>query len=102
MIFEGSGSRRSSFGGKRNFRRFAHGADYGAVGIGEPRGILSDTLARRVREALEDGRLPADTIVSNPAPAPIEKSHGQYRFHLMIRTQRITRFEQGLIEFWIS
>ncbi|HEX4084815.1 MAG TPA: primosomal protein N' [Chthoniobacteraceae bacterium] len=58
----------------------------------------ADTLARRVREALGDGRLPADTVVSNPCPAPIEKSHGQYRFHLMIRTRRITQLSKGLHE----
>jgi primosomal protein N' (replication factor Y) len=58
----------------------------------------ADTLARRVREALEAGALPADTMISNPAPAPIEKSHGQYRFHLMIRTRRITRLSKGLHE----
>jgi primosomal protein N' (replication factor Y) len=58
----------------------------------------ADTLTRRVREGLEEGALPADTIISNPAPAPIEKSHGQYRFHLMIRTRRITRLSKGLHE----
>jgi primosomal protein N' (replication factor Y) len=58
----------------------------------------ADTLARRVREALEDGRLPADTVIGNPTAAPIAKSHGQYRFHLMIRTRRITRLSKGLHE----
>jgi len=47
---------------------------------------------------VESGALPADTVVSNPAPAPIEKSHGQYRFHLMLRTRRITRLSKGLHE----
>ena len=51
----------------------------------------SATLSRQ-------GRLPADTVISNPAPAPIEKSHGQYRFHLMLRTRRITRLSKGLYE----
>jgi primosomal protein N' (replication factor Y) len=58
----------------------------------------ADTLTRRVREGVESGALPADTVVSNPAPAPIEKSHGQYRFHLMLRTRRITRLSKGLHE----
>lgn len=58
----------------------------------------ADTLARRVRDGLEAGRLPADTIVGNPAPAPIAKSHGQFRFHLMIRTRRITRLSKALHE----
>jgi len=58
----------------------------------------ADTLARRLREALEAGLLPPDTVISNPAPAPISKSHGQFRFHLMIRTSRITRLSKGLHE----
>jgi primosomal protein N' (replication factor Y) len=56
----------------------------------------ADTLARRVREALEAGTLPADTMIANPTPAPIEKSHGQYRFQLVMRTKRITRLSKGL------
>jgi primosomal protein N' (replication factor Y) len=56
----------------------------------------ADTLARRVREALEAGSLPADTMIANPTPAPIEKSHGQYRFQLMMRSKRITRLSKGL------
>ncbi|MGA3170766.1 MAG: primosomal protein N' [Chthoniobacteraceae bacterium] len=60
----------------------------------------ADTLARRVREAHEAGRLPAETIIGNPAPAPMAKSHGQYRFHMMIRAQRITRLSKGLAEIF--
>jgi primosomal protein N' (replication factor Y) len=58
----------------------------------------TDTLALRVKAALAEGKLPKDTIVGNPAPAPIEKSHGQYRFQLMLRTQRMTRLSKGLHE----
>jgi len=58
----------------------------------------ADTLTRRVREGVESGALPPDTLVSNPGPAPIEKSHGQYRFQLMIRTRRMTRLSKGLHE----
>jgi primosomal protein N' (replication factor Y) len=58
----------------------------------------ADTLARRVREGVEAGRLPADTVVGSPCPAPIAKSHGQFRFHLMLRTQRMTRLSKGLAE----
>jgi len=60
----------------------------------------ADTLARRVREAHEAGRLPPETVIGNPAPAPMAKSHGQYRFHLMIRAQRITRLSKGLAEIF--
>ena len=61
-------------------------------------GFSADTLARRVREGIEAGRLPADTEAGNPAPAPMARSHGQYRFHLMLRTRRITRLSKGLYE----
>jgi primosomal protein N' (replication factor Y) len=58
----------------------------------------TDTLVRRLREALEAGSLPPDTIISNPCPAPIEKSHGQYRFQIMLRTKRMTRLSKGVQE----
>ena len=58
----------------------------------------ADTLARRVREAAASGSIPSDTVISNPAPAPIAKSHGQVRFHLMLRTRRMTRLSKGLAE----
>ena len=58
----------------------------------------ADTLARRVREAAASGSIPSDTVISNPAPAPIAKSHGQFRFHLMLRTRRMTRLSKGLAE----
>jgi primosomal protein N' (replication factor Y) len=56
----------------------------------------ADTLKRRAVEALESGAFPADTIIGNPAPAPIAKSHGQFRFHLMLRTRRITQLSKAL------
>jgi len=56
----------------------------------------ADTLARRVNEALAAGQLPKDTLVSKPGPAPMEKSHGQYRFQLMLRTRNMTRLSKGL------
>ncbi len=63
-------------------------------------GFSADTLTRRVREAHKEGRLPADTIIGNPAPAPISKSHGQFRFHLMLRSARITQLSKGLGEIF--
>ena len=32
----------------------------------------------------------------DPAPAPLEKSHGNYRFHLMLRTRAILRLSRHL------
>jgi primosomal protein N' (replication factor Y) len=48
-----------------------------------------DTLARRLRESPPKG-----VLISDPAPAPLEKSHGQYRFHLMLRTRAIVKLSR--------
>jgi primosomal protein N' (replication factor Y) len=29
--------------------------------------------------------------LGEPAPAPLEKSHGQYRFHIMLRSRAVRR-----------
>ena len=97
--FPGFWEQELEFRRKTNFPPFRHMV---LIGLRSPSAthaaFSADTLARRVREALEDGRLPPDTIAGNPAPAPIEKSHGQYRFYLMLRTARITRLSQALRE----
>ena len=51
----------------------------------------TETLARRLAESL-----PAGTTMSDPAPAPLEKSHGNYRFHLILRTRAILRLSRHL------
>lgn len=51
----------------------------------------AQTLARRLRESLPDG-----TTLSDPSPAPLEKSHGSWRFHLMLRTRNILRLGRAL------
>ena len=51
----------------------------------------AETLGRRLKESL-----PADTIQSDPAPAPLEKSHGNYRFQLMLRTRSVLRLSRTL------
>lgn len=51
----------------------------------------TQTLARK----LKDG-LPAGTILSEPAPAPLEKSHGSYRFHLSLRSRAILKLSRHL------
>jgi primosomal protein N' (replication factor Y) len=50
-----------------------------------------ETVARRLREAL-----PSETTLSDPAPAPLEKSHGSYRFQLIVRTRAILRVSRVL------
>ncbi len=58
------------------------------------RGSFSmETLARRLKEAL-----PPNTTISDPSPAPLEKSHGNYRFHLMLRTRSVQKLTRALQE----
>ena len=52
-----------------------------------------ETLHRRLKEVL-----PPDTLLGEPAPAPLEKSHGNYRFHLILRTRAIQRLTRVLNE----
>jgi primosomal protein N' (replication factor Y) len=51
----------------------------------------AETLARRLKDVL-----PPNTTLSEPAPAPLEKSHGNYRFHLMLRTRAILKLSRQL------
>jgi primosomal protein N' (replication factor Y) len=55
----------------------------------------AETLARRLKESL-----PAATTLSDPAPAPLEKSRGQYRYHLMLRTHAILKLSRKLREIF--
>lgn len=49
------------------------------------------TLAKRLAEVLPEG-----VVVGEPAPAPLEKSHGQFRFQLMLRTKAVLRLTRCL------
>ncbi|MEP6671651.1 MAG: primosomal protein N' [Chthoniobacter sp.] len=51
----------------------------------------AETLHRRLKE-----ELPPGVTLSEPAPAPLEKSHGSYRYHLMLRTRSILRLSRHL------
>ncbi|MEP6777265.1 MAG: primosomal protein N' [Chthoniobacterales bacterium] len=51
----------------------------------------AETLARRLKEALPD-----EFILSAPAPAPLEKLQGSFRFHLLIRGDAIVRLSRLL------
>ncbi len=51
----------------------------------------TETLHRRLAESL-----PAGVILSEPAPAPLEKSHGNFRFHLMLRTRAVLSLSRHL------
>ncbi len=49
----------------------------------------AETLHRRLSEAPPPG-----VTLSEPAPAPLEKSHGSFRFHLMLRSRAVLRLSR--------
>jgi primosomal protein N' (replication factor Y) len=49
----------------------------------------AQTLARRLAEGLPEG-----VILGEPSPAPLEKSHGQFRYHLTLRTRAIVKLSR--------
>ena len=51
----------------------------------------AQTLHRRLQEDL-----PPNTTLSEPAPAPLEKSHGNFRFHLTLRSRAMLRLSRHL------
>jgi primosomal protein N' (replication factor Y) len=53
----------------------------------------TETLHRRLKDVL-----PSNVTLGEPAPAPIEKSHGTFRHHIAIRTQAILRLGRTLRE----
>src|SRR5256886_2807393 len=48
--------------------------------------LSAETIARRLKEAL-----PPEFILNAPAPAPLEKLQGQFRFHILMRGEAIMR-----------
>jgi primosomal protein N' (replication factor Y) len=51
--------------------------------------LSAETIARRLKEAL-----PPEFILSAPSPAPLEKLQGQFRFHILMRGEAITRLSR--------
>jgi primosomal protein N' (replication factor Y) len=54
-----------------------------------------ETLHRRIVENAPEG-----LVVGDPAPSPLEKSHDQYRFQILLRAPRtslITRHVQPIL-----
>jgi primosomal protein N' (replication factor Y) len=49
----------------------------------------AETIARRLKQALPD-----KFILSAPAPAPLEKLQGQFRFHILLRGEAIMRLSR--------
>ena len=58
----------------------------------EERGRLSiETLHRRLKEVLPPG-----VQLGEPAPAPLEKSHGNFRFHLALRSRAVLKASRAI------
>jgi primosomal protein N' (replication factor Y) len=55
--------------------------------------LSAETLQRRLKEAL-----PAEFILGDATPAPLEKLQGQFRFHILIRGEAITRLSRLVCE----
>ena len=53
----------------------------------------TETLHRRLKDAL-----PSGTVLGEPAPAPLEKSHGNFRYHLSMRTHAVLKLTRILRE----
>jgi primosomal protein N' (replication factor Y) len=51
--------------------------------------LSAETIARRLKEAL-----PPEFILNTPAPAPLEKLQGQFRFHILMRGEAIVRLSR--------
>ena len=55
--------------------------------------LSAETLVRRLRESL-----PAEFILSDATPAPLEKLQGQFRFHILLRGEAIMRLSRLIRE----
>lgn len=83
--FVGFWEQEHEFRKQWNYPPFTHLILIQVRGVHQARAQLSaETLARRLGEGL-----PSNATLGEPAPAPLEKSHGQYRFHIMIRSRAV-------------
>lgn len=72
-------------------RRAFHYPPYSHVVILASRGqhqALAELALQTLHRRLAEG-LPAEVIMGEPAPCALAKSHGQFRFQLLLRTQKI-------------
>jgi primosomal protein N' (replication factor Y) len=90
--FEGFWDQESEYRRSWNYPPFVHLALVQIRSAHAARAQLSaETLARRLAEGL-----PAGIILGEPAPAPLEKSHGQYRFQVMLRGRSVRALSRHL------
>ena len=95
--FEGFWQQEIEFRKQWDYPPFTHMALVTIRSPHQERAIFSaETLERRLRESLPPG-----TTIAGPSPAPLEKSHGNFRFQLMLRSRailRLTRTMRGILE----
>jgi len=88
--FAGYFQQELEFRERCDFPPFKHAILLTARSAHEGRAKLSaETLQRRLKEAL-----PEEFILGDATPAPLEKLQGQFRFHILIRGEAITRLSR--------
>src|SRR6184192_2783506 len=92
--FAGYFQQELEFRERCNFPPFKHAILITARSAHRERGKFSaETLRRKLRKAL-----PEEFSVGEPAPAPLEKLSGQYRFHILLRGGAIMRLSRLIRE----
>jgi primosomal protein N' (replication factor Y) len=88
--FSGYFQQELEFRERCDFPPFKHAILITVRSAHEGRAKLSaETLKRRLSEAL-----PEEFILGDATPAPLEKLQGQFRFHILIRGEAITRLSR--------
>jgi primosomal protein N' (replication factor Y) len=88
--FAGYFQQELEFRKRCDFPPFKHGILITVRSAHESRAKFSaETLARRLKETLGP-----EFILGDPAPAPLEKLQGQFRFHILIRGEAIMRLSR--------
>ena len=95
--FEGFWQQEIEFREKWDYPPFTHMVLITLRSPHQARVLFSaETLERRLRESLPPG-----TTLSSPAPAPLEKSHGNFRYQLMLRSRsilKLSRLMRGILQ----
>src|SRR5947208_1442175 len=92
--FAGYVEQELEFRERCDFPPFKHAVLITVRSAHEARGKFSaETLTRRLREALSE-----EFTVSDATPAPLEKLHSQFRFHILLRGSAIMRLSRLIRE----
>lgn len=90
--FEGFWEQESEFRRQCNFAPFTHLALITVRSEHQERAkFCTETLARRLKEVV-----PPDTTLSEPAPAPLERLKGFYRFQILLRNRSSLKLSRAI------